>query len=523
MIKPHTLKSFILDPSSPSSALPFIISGGVSLTFNNFSGLVNSALPEVERISQPGERVAILSASCPEYLILLFAMWQLKIVPVFINTRWPEPYISDNLRKINCRQIICSSDFFSRNLQEIKKERLDNIVSFSPKNLPTSSSKPIHLPLNQDGSVIFTSGSSGRPKAILHTLGNHYFNALGSNQNIQLQPGDRWLLSLPLYHVGGLSIIFRTLLAGTAMVIPDPELSLEESISDQKITHLSLVATQLYRLLQKQCVIPHLKNMKAILLGGGPIPFPLLKKCAAIKLPVYVSYGSTEMASQITTTSQGDGLKQWKTSGKLLPYRELKLLGDGEILLRGKTLCKGYLSSGKLKKITDKAGWFHSGDLGKLNKDGYLTVTGRKDNLFISGGENIQPEEIEAQIRNIPGVEEVVVVPIPDPEFGQRPVAIIKWRKDRRLARRVGKGLRVKRERTKDITKYKIKSTKIELREVREYLRKVLPGYKVPDYFFLWPKEGIERLKISRVEFREWAEKMVTEGRPAKSPSRKSS
>ena len=510
------MKSYILNPSLPSSAHPFIISSRASLTFSNFSALVNSALGGLERTFQPGERVAILSGNCPEYLILLFAMWQLKVVPILINTRWPESYISDNLRKINCRQIICASDFFSLNLRGIKKERLDNIVSFSPKNLPPFSPKPIHLYLNQDGSTIFTSGSSGKPKAILHTLGNHYFNALGSNQNIQLQPGDRWLLSLPLYHVGGLSIVFRTLLAGSAMVIPDLELSLEKSISNQKITHLSLVATQLYRLLQKQRIIPHLKNMKSILLGGGPVPFSLLKKCAEIKLPIYVSYGSTEMASQITTTSKSDGLEQWKTSGKLLPYRELRLLGNGEILVRGKTLCKGYLSSGKLKKITDKAGWFHSGDLGELSEDGYLTVMGRKDNLFISGGEKIQPEEIEEQIRNIPGVEEVVVVQIPDLEFGERPVAVIKMEENKKKEKRqdsINKKTKQGWQRTETIEKF---------REIEDCLRKLLPRYKVPDHFLLWPEEGRKGLKINRVEFRKWAEKMVTEGRLAKSPSRKS-
>lgn len=507
MIKSKISESFIIDPHSHLAGDPFIISAGLTLSYEQFFGLVDLALPSLKKRYCSGDRIAILSANCPEFLILLFAMWRLKIVPVLLNTRWPASYISENLQKIDCRKIICASDFFSLNLKGIKKERLENIVGVYYRSVLLDLSDPIHFHPKQDGTIIFTSGSSGKPKAVLHTLRNHYYNALGSNQNIHLQPGDRWLLSLPLYHVGGLSIIFRTLLAKAAVVIPDQEASLEKSIIDQKITHLSLVTTQLYRLLQKQGVIPYLKKMKAILLGGGPIPFSYLKKCAKIKLPVYVSYGSTEMASQITTTSKSDGLKQWKTSGKLLPYRELKLNGDGEILVRGKTLCKGYLSSGRLKKITDKTGWFHSGDLGKLSKDGYLTVTGRKDNLFISGGENIQPEEIENYIRNIDGVEEVVVVPIPDPEFGQRPAAIIKWQKNKKEGRRVkGKGLKVKGKWTEDNRKHKIKSTKYEWREVREYLRKVLPGYKVPDYFLSWPKERSEGLKISRVAFQEWAE-----------------
>ncbi len=355
-MKADTLKNFVLDPSVQISDHPFIISSKVSLTFRNFSALVDSALVELKGISRAGERVAILSGNCPEYLVLLFAMWRLKIVPVFIHTRWPAHYIMENLHRIHCRQIICASNFFSLRLKGIKKERLENVVNPSHQNLPPIVSEAIHFRFHQDGSVIFTSGSVGKPKAVLHTLGNHYYNAFGSNQNICLRPGDRWLLSLPLYHVGGLGIVFRALLAGAAVVIPDREASLEKTIQIQPVTHLSLVATQLYRLLQKKRVITHLKKMKAILLGGGPIPFSLLQKCAEEKLPIYLSYGSTEMASQITTTCPGDGLNRWKTAGKPLPFRELKLAADGEILVRGKTLCRGYIDSGRVKKSDRQGG-----------------------------------------------------------------------------------------------------------------------------------------------------------------------
>ncbi len=151
--------------------------------------------------------------------------------------------------------------------------------------------------------------------------------------------------------------------------------------------------------------------------------------------------------------------------------------------------------------MTDKAGWFHSGDLGCFDKEGYLIVSGRKDNLFISGGENIQPEEIEEQIRNIPGVEEAVVVPVNDPEFGQRPVAILKIQQTRRKVQEA------RGKRNQDLnTRYQIPKIKYKMEGVRQYLRKVLPGYKVPDYFLPWPEEVSKGLKISREEFRRWAQ-----------------
>jgi len=487
--------SLIVNSSSHFTSDPFIISPARTLSYREFSGLVKSVLPALKKRYRPGERIAILSANCPEYLILLFAMWGLKIVPVLLNTRWPAQYISRNLKKIKCHQIILSSEFSSMKLKGFTKVHLEDLVVLSDTDTPPIPLPQVKFDLNQDASIIFTSGSTAEPKAVLHTLGNHYYNALGSNQNIRLGPGDRWLLSLPLYHVGGLGIVFRTFLSGAALVIPDPVMSLEKSIRDQKISHLSLVATQLHRLLQDEAHIPYLQKLKTILLGGGPIPHSLLKKCSRLKIPAFVSYGSTEMASQITTTTKKDGLKKWKTAGKVLSHRYIKISPQGEILVKGKTLCKGYIHSGKLKKVTDKIGWFHSGDLGQLDKDGYLTVLGRKDNMFISGGENIQPEEIEEQIRNIAGVEEVVVVPVTDPEFGQRPVAFIKMQEDNKY--------KTKDKRKKK--KYKVQNTKYRLQEMKVYLKRVLPGFKVPDYFLPWPDEAGKGLKISRTEFRKWA------------------
>jgi O-succinylbenzoic acid--CoA ligase len=488
MMKSKTPENFVLDPSSHSAGDPFIISSALTLSYEQFFGLIDSALPSLKKRYKSGEHIAILSTNCPEYLILLFAMWRLRIVPVLLNNRWPTDYILRHLQKIKGKQIILSSEFSSVKFKGITTAHLENLIELSTEPTLSTHHSRLKFDLNQDASVIFTSGSAGIPKAVLHTLGNHYYNALGSNQNIRLGPGDRWLLSLPLYHVGGLSIVFRTLLVGAAMVIRDPAMNPEESVRDLKITHLSLVATQLYRLLHDKRAIPHLQKMKAILLGGGPIPYSLLKKCSRLKLPIFVSYGSTEMASQITTTGKHDGLRKWKTSGKVLSHREIKISPQGEILVRGKTLCKGYIQSGKVKKVTDKSGWFPSGDLGRLDENSNLTVIGRKDNMFISGGENIQPEEIEAHIRNIAGVEEVIVVPVADREFGQRPVAIIKKTKDKR------------------------QKTKEKLPEIELYLRKVLPGFKVPDYFLPWPEEtkAGKGLKISREELRKWAKEKIS-------------
>jgi O-succinylbenzoic acid--CoA ligase len=271
--------------------------------------------------------------------------------------------------------------------------------------------------------VVFTSGSTGGPKAALHSLGNHYYSALGSNENIPLGPGDRWLAPLPFYHVGGLGVLFRCLLSGATIALPGAGEPIGEAVDRLGATHASLVATQLRRLLREDSVPG---TLRAVLLGGGAMPESLLDDAVEAGLPVHTSYGMTETSSQVTTTPSGASRETLRTSGRALPHRELRISDSGEILVRGRTLFLGYLDGDGLRDPTDEAGWFHTGDLGHLDGAGYLTVRGRLDNMFVSGGENVQPEEIEAALKRLPGVEESVVVPVPDTEFGHRPVAFVR-------------------------------------------------------------------------------------------------
>jgi O-succinylbenzoic acid--CoA ligase len=327
---------------------------------------------------------------------------------------------------------------------------------------------------DQLSTIVFTSGSAGVPKAALHTFGNHYFSASGSNANIPLEPGDRWLHSLPLYHVGGLSILFRCLLAGATVALPEPGLPLGEAIAHSGATHVSLVSTQLLRLLREEGFAG--TELKAILLGGGPMPASLVDEARARGLPIHTSYGLTEMTSQVTTTPPGASRGELRTSGRPLPHREVAVSGRGEILVRGETLFAGYVEGASVHRPLDDDGWFHTGDLGALDENGYLDVRGRKDNLFVSGGENIQPEEIEEALSGLAGVQEAVVVPVPDPEFGARPVAFV---------------------RAEGVT---------DQGTLTRALEKVLPRFKIPVAFYPWPDEAWGRgMKVDRSSFRERA------------------
>ncbi len=374
-----------------------------------------------------GDRVALLAENSFHLALLIFALFSLGAVAVPVNFRFPLQQIKAMLRSINCRRVFISKKFDRKfagmALPVIQIEKF--ITELKQIGSPAG---VINLKLDQAATIMFTSGSSGHPKAALLTIGNHYYNALGSNEHIRLKPGDRWLLALPLFHVGGLAILFRTFLSGAASVLMPGNANLAKVIPRQNITHLSLVPAQLYRLLAEQHMTKFLPHLKAILLGGGPSAETLIEEAVGKHLPLYLTYGLTETASQVATTKQllSSNRPDHSNAGRILLYRKLKINKQGEILVKGSTLFKGYIRNQRMYLPLDRNGWFHTGDLGKIDSRGNLLVLGRKDNMFISGGENIYPEEIERILREIKGIADTLVVPVPDKEFGQRPVAFIK-------------------------------------------------------------------------------------------------
>ena len=297
-----------------------------------------------------------------------------------------------------------------------------------PASAPAAAPAPLRIVIHRPATVVFTSGSSGQAKAVVHSTASHLYNATGSAANIPLGPGDAWLVALPLSHVAGLSILFRTLSAGACALFADsgalPDAGDPAARLLPDATHVSLVETQLSRLLQIPGWQALTRRLRAALIGGSALSAPLLRQARAAGLPVCASYGCTEMASQVATTRPGDPSETFAGAAPVLPHREVAISGDGEILLGGRTLCLGYLEQERVRPAAGADGWFASGDLGRLD-DERLSVTGRRDARFISGGENIQPEEVEQALREHPAVLAAVCVAVPDPEFGSRPAAFL--------------------------------------------------------------------------------------------------
>ena len=444
-----------------------------------------------------GERVALRLPPGPAFPVLLLSLLRAGAVAVPVSTRLPLAVLPDLLRHICCRRLIADADNMTGNEEGIEFVDAAGLISMASKEcyektyffplcqrgseggfrkaaITGAQEHPAGPPLptfdpTADATIVFTSGSTGAPKAALHTFENHWSSAAGANRNIPLRPGDRWLISLPPWHVGGLAIVFRCLLGGAAVAVPGKDEPLADAIPGLGATHVSLVATQLYRLLREKRGRAALLGLKAILLGGGPAPAALIEEALCAGARLVTSYGSTEMSSQATASRPGDPPEALRTAGRPLAFRQLAVAEDSEILVRGRTLFRGYAEGTQVHSARDAFGWFHTGDIGHLDADGRLAVAGRRDTMFISGGENIHPEEIEREILRFPGVLEAIVAPAPDPEFGVRPVAFL----------RTGDG------------------SLPDEAELDRFLRLTLPGFKMPQRYLRWP-DLVEGMKPDR-------------------------
>ena len=402
---------------------------------------------------KPGDRVAFYPTQELFSPLIFFALFRLGAIACPLNTYFPLSHLSQTLDALTATFFLFPNKL-KKELPPIKQ------IALSIENLlkkTTSPTSEIHfLSKESRATYLMTSGTTQTPKIACHSLGNHYYSALGSNAYLPVHPGDRWLLSLPLYHVAGIALLFRTFLAGATIVFPERKAHEAKAVIDAKATHVSFIPTQLQRLLDSATdsdLIKLEQQLKSILLGGASIDASLVQKCRERGLSVFPSYGMTEMSSQICTQFTTDCSAF--SLGHPLPYREIALNDEQEIHVRGKTLFLGYLNDQKsLTLPLDANGYFATGDLGIYSPKSGLQIHGRKDRLFISGGENIYPEEIETYLRQIEGMIDVRIEPKQDQEFGMRPIAYIQATKS------------------------------FQQEELQDYLGSFLPKFKIPVAFY---------------------------------------
>jgi o-succinylbenzoate---CoA ligase len=456
-----------LDELEPEQ--PFLLSPRKTITTKEYFSRVAYVYRELSHLDHEN-RIAICAENSLEALICLQAIWQAGKIAILVPTRWPREPIQKELQNLNCRIYFADNAMLDAPTFRHLSLSLAEQVCADSTPLPR-----VHC--HTPATIVFTSGSTGQPKAVCHSLANHYFSALGSQRYIPFSNSHRWLLSLPHYHVGGLAIFMRALFSGGSVYVGNLE-------SAQGITHISAVATQMMKWLENPLLVRALKDLKAILLGGSAIPHTLIERCVALQLCIHTSYGSSEMASQIATTPPAADFQTLYTSGFVLPYRELTFSKKGEIWVKGKTLFLGYMRGAHLDPARNEQGWFCTRDKGFWDEQQRINITGRSDNIFISGGENISTEEIELALSSLPGVQECVVVAVHDDLFGQRPVAFI----------RTFTGARWNEN------------------KIKNELKPKLAKFKIPDRILSWPDSNTG-LKPDRKKFKEMAKILIEQDR----------
>lgn len=341
-----------------------------ALTYSEFNHLIGQLCKYLSSIPN-----SVLSfAPQKRYLdvAFFFAAWRLGKIVYPLNPRLPRGATAARLKQTKGYWIDLDSISLGETLE---------IDTLAPLNLAT-----------------YLETSSAK-KIVCHKLVSLLISAENSAKALMIHSSSIICLNLPLFHISGIASFLRAFLFG-GRVISAPKIA--------QATHVSMVPTQLYRHLQHQTSFPQLK---CLLTGGAPLPNDLYFLAVERGIPLFQSYGMTETAALALLTP----LKQQTV---VLSHIEYQIATDGELLLRGPSLFKKYLGK-PLRKDTD---WFYTNDLVKFEK-GTLNIIGRKDRQFISGGENIQPEEIEKALLECFSILEAKVEPEPDPEFGMRPIA----------------------------------------------------------------------------------------------------
>lgn len=347
---------------------------------------------------QEGDGVMLMAQNHPNTLLAWLALLECgaRILPV--NPQLPRPLLNVLIPQMTLRfALVLDGEFDGLGPLAMREVPGSHSVMWQPQRL---------------ASMTLTSGSTGLPKAAIHSPAAHLASAEGVLSLMPYCADDDWLLSLPLFHVSGQGILWRWLFAGARLTVREKQ-PLEQML--QGCTHASLVPTQLWRLLNHSEPVA----LNAVLLGGAAIPVELTQKAKAQGIRCWCGYGLTEFASTVCA-KEADGKPD---VGSTLPGREVKIV-DGEIWLKAQSMASGYWRDDNIIPLVNERGWFATRDRGELI-EGRLTILGRMDNLFFSGGEGIQPEELERVIGAHPLIHQVFVVPLDDAEFGQRPVAVV--------------------------------------------------------------------------------------------------
>jgi acyl-CoA synthetase (AMP-forming)/AMP-acid ligase II len=384
--------------------------------------------------------VLLLAANSPEWVVSFWSAALAGCVNVLGNCWWSADEIARSVALTQPAAILSDDWTSARVPTAVVQLKVGDLAANTP-SCPT-------LPQRGESDpavVIFTSGTTGPPKgavlshraliALQHTL--LHVTGLLADSGVRERPPDVTLQTAPLFHVGGVQTMLRCLVTGSTMVLPagrfDPSLVLE-TIERERVQRWGAVPTMVTRVLDHPDILRrNVQSLCSVSLGGSPIPLSLLNRIRTAfpntRIGVGKIYGLTEAGGTLTSASGRDLVERPGTVGRPLPLTELRIAspnsdGVGEILARSPTQMDGYWGAAH-DGVIDAEGWIHTGDLGRVDADGYLYVTGRSKDVIIRGGENIAGAHVEEQLLRHHGVVECAVIGLPNDDLGEEVAAVV--------------------------------------------------------------------------------------------------
>ena len=423
--------------------------------------------------TQPGWAIAALMMNRLEYVVLVHAVARVGAILVPLNVRLTVPELQYQLQRSGAMLLFCDDDTLAKASLLAETNAVVHVGDRGDDRVQPLKLVPLAAPDYQDfelertQAIVFTSGTTGRPKGVRLSFANHFWSANASAFRLGLSEEERWLSCLPFYHVGGLAILFRSCIYGTAVVLHArfETAAISDSLDNDAITLISLVPTMVYRLLEYRQGRRWPASLRHLLLGGAAATADLVAQCQDLGIPVTTTYGMTEASSQVATLRPAGVVKKPHSVGKPLLFTRVRIVDDagkdvlagtyGEILVSGPTVMQGYHDDPVATAKALRDGWLYTGDIGYLDEDGDLAVIQRRHDVIISGGENIYPAEIEAVLREYPAVRAAAVAGVADPEWGQIVAGLV------------------------------AADEALDVAGLRQYSRERLAGYKQPRHLFL--------------------------------------
>jgi long-chain acyl-CoA synthetase len=396
-----------------------------------------------------GDKVSLLMPNSAEYIVAYFACFKLGALAGPINSLLKPIEMAYIISNSEARALLVHSEFLPQ-IERIAGELplLDAIIEFDDESAATTgfSGERDHLPVadieaEDDAIIIYTSGTTGKPKGCLLTHGNLIANARQIAQWLGFTGADRLLTMMPLFHMNAVSVTTMTPLFAGGSTVVSPKFSASrfwQIISDYEVTSFGSVATMLSMLLEKfpGGVPEELKTeqLRFAMCGSAPVPAEVLRRFEeTFDCLVIEGYGLSESTCRSTFNPPdqrrrpgscgmpiGNEMRVVDEEGSEVPDGSL-----GEIVLRGDNILKGYYKNPDANERSFRGGWFHTGDIGYKDEDGFFYIADRKSDMIIRGGENIYPREIDETLYEHPAIAAAATIGIPDPLYGEEVMAVV--------------------------------------------------------------------------------------------------